>query len=126
MESFQPGSQANLLMACAYKFRKYGQCGMEMSELLPHIGSVADDLCLVRSMVSDNNNHPQAQRCIYTGKIFPGRPTLGQDTNAATRWRVAAGASSASPAATRRIAVSSSSGVASLSRNPLAPALIPS
>ena len=75
--SFQPGSQANLLMASAYKFRKHGQCGMDFSELLPHLGTVADDVCMVRSMVSDNNNHPQAMRCINTGKIFPGRPTLG-------------------------------------------------
>jgi hypothetical protein len=77
VESFQPGSQANLLMACPYKFRKHGQCGMDFSELFPHLGSVADDLCMVRSMYGDNNNHPQAMRCINTGKIFPGRPTLG-------------------------------------------------
>src|SRR2546428_195690 len=38
---------------------------------------VADQLCMVRSMVSDNNNHPQAMRCLNTGKIFAGRPTLG-------------------------------------------------
>jgi hypothetical protein len=50
---------------------------MELSELLPHIGSVADELCLVRSMVCDNNNHPQGLRCLNTGKIFPGRPTFG-------------------------------------------------
>jgi hypothetical protein len=77
VESFQPGSQGNLLMASAYKFRKHGQCGMEFSELLPNLGGVADDLCMVRSMVSENNNHPQAMRCINTGKIFTGRPTLG-------------------------------------------------
>jgi hypothetical protein len=77
VESFQPGSQDNRLMACAYRFRKHGRCGMDFSELLPHLGGVADELCLVRSMVSDNNNHPQAMRCLNTGKIFPGRPTLG-------------------------------------------------
>src|SRR5205807_2990068 len=77
VESFQPGSHENVLMACPYKFRRHGQCGMELSELLPHIGSMADELCLVRSMVSDNNNHPQGLRCINTGKIFPGRPTFG-------------------------------------------------
>src|SRR5262249_43790693 len=76
-ESFQPGSDANVLMACPYAFRRYGRCGMEMSVLLPYLGSVADELCVIRSMVSDNNNHPQAMRCINTGKIFPGRPTLG-------------------------------------------------
>src|SRR5580704_8106377 len=77
VESFQPGSQANLLMGSPFKFHRHGQCGMELSELLPHIGSVADDLCLVRSMVCDNNNHPQGLSCLTTGKIFPGRPTFG-------------------------------------------------
>src|SRR5438105_1981408 len=77
VESFQPGSHENLLMGCAYKFRRHGQCGMDFSELLPHLGGVADQLCMVRSMYSDNNNHPQAMRCLMTGKIFPGRPTLG-------------------------------------------------
>ncbi len=77
VESFQPGSQANLLMGSPFRFSPRGQCGMEISELLPHIGSVADELCLVRSMVCDNNNHPQGLRCLTTGKIFPGRPTLG-------------------------------------------------
>jgi hypothetical protein len=77
VESFQPGSQANLLMASAYRFRKHGRSGMDFSELLPHLGGVADELCMVRSMVSDNNNHPQAMRCLNTGKIFAGRPTLG-------------------------------------------------
>jgi hypothetical protein len=77
VESFQPGSQANLLMGSPFRFSPHGQCGMEISELLPHIGSVADELCLVRSMVCDNNNHPQGLRCLNTGKIFPGRPTFG-------------------------------------------------
>ncbi len=77
VESFQPGSQANLLMGSPFRFVPHGQCGMELSELVPHIGSMADDLCLVRSMVSDNNNHPQGWRCLTTGKIFPGRPTFG-------------------------------------------------
>jgi len=35
------------------------------------------ELCMVRSLYSDNNNHPQAMRCLLTGKIFPGRPALG-------------------------------------------------
>jgi hypothetical protein len=77
VESFQPGSQTNQLMASPFRFCKHGHCGMDFSELLPHLGSVADELCMVRSMFSDNNNHPQAMRCLNTGKIFPGRPTLG-------------------------------------------------
>jgi hypothetical protein len=77
VEVLQPGSQANQLMASPFRFRKHGRCGMEFSETLPHMAGVADELCMVRSMYSDNNNHPQAMRCINTGKIFPGRPTLG-------------------------------------------------
>ncbi len=77
VESFQPGSHDNRLMACAYRFRRHGHSGMDFCELLPHLGSVADDLCMVRSMYSDNNNHPQAMRCLTTGKIFTDRPTLG-------------------------------------------------
>jgi hypothetical protein len=77
VESFQPGSQSNRLMASGCRFRRHGQCGMDFSELLPGLGSVADELCMVRSMYSDNNNHPQAMRCLNTGKIFTGRPTLG-------------------------------------------------
>src|SRR5262249_18633349 len=65
------------LMASRFRFRKHGQCGMDFSELLPCLGGVADELCMVRSMFSDNNNHPQAMRCLNTGKIFTGRPTLG-------------------------------------------------
>ncbi len=77
VETLQPGSERKKLMASPFKFRPHGQCGTEFSELLPSIGSVADDVCLVRSMYSDNNNHPQATRCLNTGKIFPGRPALG-------------------------------------------------
>jgi hypothetical protein len=76
VEVLQPGN-SNQLMASPFKFEKHGQCGMELSELLPHLGSVADELCLVRSMYTDNNNHPQALRSFLTGKILPGRPTLG-------------------------------------------------
>jgi hypothetical protein len=77
VESFQPGSNANQLMASPFRFRRHGRCGMDFCELFPHLGSVADELCMVRSAYSDNNNHPQALRCLITGKIFPGRPTLG-------------------------------------------------
>ncbi len=50
---------------------------MEISEALPHLSSVADDLCLVRSMHTGHNNHTESLVMITSGKIFPGRPTLG-------------------------------------------------
>src|SRR5262249_21269767 len=77
VETLQPGSTEKKLMASPFKFQPYGSSGMEFSELVPAIGSGAAELCLVRSMHSDNNNHPQATRCLNTGKIFPGRPALG-------------------------------------------------
>ncbi len=77
VESFQPGSESNMLMGTPFKFAKYGQCGMDFSELLPHIANTADHWCMIRSMYTGNNNHPQATRMINTGKIFAGRPTLG-------------------------------------------------
>ena len=77
VEMFQPGSEANKLLGCPFQFHRRGQCGMELSEVIPHIGSIADDLCLVRSMVSEHNNHTEALVLMSTGKIFPGRPCLG-------------------------------------------------
>jgi len=77
VETLQPGSETKKLMASPFRFRHHGQCGMELSELIPWIDGVADDLCLVRSMTSDNNNHPQATRCLLSGKTFPGRPSSG-------------------------------------------------
>jgi hypothetical protein len=77
VEMFQKGSEANELLATPFKFHRRGRCGMELSEVIPHIGSVADDFCLVRSMVSEHNNHTEALVLLNTGKIFPGRPALG-------------------------------------------------
>jgi uncharacterized protein (DUF1501 family) len=77
VEMFQKGSEANKLMGTPFAFRRYGKCGMEMSEVVPGLGSIADDLCLVRSMYSEHNNHTEGLVLLNTGKIFPGRPALG-------------------------------------------------
>jgi hypothetical protein len=57
-----------------YKFQKFGECGMELCELLPHTGSVADDLCLVRSMNTESVDHESALRLIHSGKFLAGMP----------------------------------------------------
>jgi len=77
VEMFQPGSEANQLMTTPFEFKRHGQCGMELSEVLTHTSTIADDICLIRSMVSEHNNHLEALVMLHTGKIFPGRPTLG-------------------------------------------------
>lgn len=77
VEMFQPGSEGNKLLGTPFKFHARGQCGMEISEALPRLGSIADDLCLIRSMHTGHNNHTESLVMITSGKIFPGRPTLG-------------------------------------------------
>jgi Protein of unknown function (DUF1501) len=65
------------VMASHFAFQPHGQCGMELSELLPHLGSVADDITLVRSMHTDAFNHHPGQLLLFTGSIQFGRPTFG-------------------------------------------------
>ena len=65
------------VMSARFKFKKYGQSGAELSEMLPHIGSVADDICLIRSVKTDQFNHAPAQIFFNTGFSQPGRPSLG-------------------------------------------------
>lgn len=60
-----------------WKFEKRGACGMEISELLPGLASVCDDVALIRSMKTDVNNHGQSISALLTGRITPGRPVLG-------------------------------------------------
>ena len=45
------------LMRSPFAFKKYGQCGMDVSELFPHVGEMADDICLIRSVYTDIPNH---------------------------------------------------------------------
>jgi hypothetical protein len=65
------------VMANRYPFQRFGQCGMELSGLAPHLGSVADEITLVRSMHTDAFNHHPGQLLLFTGSIQFGRPTLG-------------------------------------------------
>ena len=58
-------------------FRTYGSQGMRLSELLPDIGSLADDICLVRSMHTEAVNHAPGVTFFMTGSQVPGRPSLG-------------------------------------------------
>ena len=60
-----------------WKFAKRGNCGMELSELLPGLASVCDDIVLIRSMKTDVNNHGQSISALLTGRITPGRPVIG-------------------------------------------------
>jgi len=65
------------LLGSNQKFRKYGECGTEMSDMLPHIGSVADDLCLIRSLHTDQFNHHPGQLLMQCGRAAFGLPCMG-------------------------------------------------
>jgi len=74
---FEFGTTGNLL-ASPWKFKKYGQCGTEFSELFPHVAACADDLCVVRSMNGGNEvSHGPALLRINTGDGVFNRPSLG-------------------------------------------------
>jgi hypothetical protein len=65
------------IFASPWRFRAHGECGMELSELIPHTASIADDICLIRSTKTGVNNHGQSIRALQTGRTVAGRPTLG-------------------------------------------------
>jgi hypothetical protein len=65
------------LMGSPRKFAKYGQSGMEFSDLLPHLAKCADDLLMVRSMHTDQFNHHPAQLLMHCGRSTFGLPTMG-------------------------------------------------
>ena len=65
------------LMAVPFEFGRHGASGLPMSELLPHTARHADDLCVIRSMHTDNPNHGPALFMMNNGTLTPNRPTLG-------------------------------------------------
>jgi hypothetical protein len=87
-ESFTKGQQLAQLqgqeLVCfgpQVKFRKFGTNGTEISELFPHIGSVVDDICIVRSMTTDAINHDPAHMFMNSGSQIAGRPSMGSWVN---------------------------------------------
>jgi hypothetical protein len=65
------------LLGPKFKFAKYGQSGTELSELLPHLSKVVDDIAVVKSMVTDAFNHAPGQLLMNTGTMQFGRPSMG-------------------------------------------------
>ena len=60
-----------------YGFKRFGKSGQEICELFPQIGSVADDICIIRSMYGEQINHDPAHTVMNTGSILAGRPSMG-------------------------------------------------
>jgi len=65
------------LLGTPRKFAKHGKSGVEMSDAVPHLHEVADDLCIIRSMNTDQFNHAPAELLLYTGSPRQGRPSMG-------------------------------------------------
>jgi hypothetical protein len=83
-ESFTKGQQIAQLqgrpLICfgpQYGFKKFGESGQEICELFPEIGAVADQVCIVRSMWTEQINHDPAHTIMNTGSIITGRPSMG-------------------------------------------------
>ncbi len=83
-ESFTKGQQLAQLQNAVLKargpvagFKKHGNSGTEVSDLFPHIAGVADDLCVIRSMQTEQINHDTAHAFMNTGSIIKGRPSMG-------------------------------------------------
>jgi len=83
-ESFTKGQQLAQLQGAQLKvfggtaeFKKWGRSGQEITDIFPHIGGIADDICIVRSMVTEQINHDPAQAFMNSGSILKGRPSMG-------------------------------------------------
>ena len=69
--------QIGVMMPSPFAFRRYGKCGMEMTELMPHLGSVVDEIAFIRSMYGEHFNHEPSLYLMHSGRTLPGRPSLG-------------------------------------------------
>lgn len=65
------------VMGPQFEYRRHGQSGAELSSALPHLASIADEICLIKSMHTDQFNHAPAQLLMNTGFSQPGRPSIG-------------------------------------------------
>jgi hypothetical protein len=65
------------ILKSPFRFAKHGKCGADVSELFPHLARCVDDICFIRSMVSDHSEHTAANYCLHTGAGVQGRPSMG-------------------------------------------------
>src|SRR5215467_1660306 len=74
---YQNVNSASRILGTKRTFQKYGQSGIEVSDLFPHQAKVVDDLCIIRSMHGDMVVHSAAQYQMMTGRVIPGFPAMG-------------------------------------------------
>lgn len=73
----RPGYERIFLKSPQWAFRHRGECGIEVSDLFPHIGGCMDDIALIRSMHTDHSNHYNATLGMHTGSFAFARPSIG-------------------------------------------------
>jgi hypothetical protein len=83
VKSFRNNGQVTPLTISSpkWKFKQYGKSGQWVSDLFPHVGSVIDEICLIKSMVADSPIHGSAMLQMNTGKILSGSPSIGSWLN---------------------------------------------
>ena len=77
LSTMTAGQSAHPVLPPIKPFKQYGKSGLWLSEMLPHIGSIADDICLVKSMRTEAVNHAPGVTFFMTGSQIPGRPSMG-------------------------------------------------
>src|SRR3954453_3909505 len=70
-------AKPRLILRSTFPFQKYGQCGRDVSSLFPNLATCVDDLAFVRSVQTENGNHPAAVFLMNTGVVIPGKPSMG-------------------------------------------------
>ena len=76
-EQIKTERKTGVLLRSPFTFKKYGESGIEVSELFPHVGECVDDICVIRSMVTDIPNHEPSLLMLNTGHTQLGRPSMG-------------------------------------------------
>ncbi|MEX2261582.1 MAG: DUF1501 domain-containing protein [Bryobacteraceae bacterium] len=72
-----PRNPSKSLWCSPFRFQKYGQCGADVSELLPHTAGCVDDMAIIRSMISDHTEHTAGNYFMHSGSAMQGRPSIG-------------------------------------------------
>lgn len=76
-DAFMGGKTKNMALASPYTFSRHGESGIEIAETFPHLARFADNLCVIRSLHAESNNHGPALFQMNSGFVQAGRPTMG-------------------------------------------------
>ena len=77
LNQLESPQQVGSFLPSPYKFTRHGECGMDISEALPHLAQCVDDITLIRSMHGEHFNHEPSLYLMHSGRTLPGRPSLG-------------------------------------------------